>query len=104
MLLSVTANTSPLARVSSTSSLASTIEVDSGLSQMTSTPASRNALATGKMEMVGSDDHDGLDAVGPRRLARGHLAEVGVDAIGREAEIGAGGAGVVRHRRTKRRP
>ena len=39
--------------------------------------------------MVGSDDHDGFDAVGPRRLSRRHLAKVRVDAIGRKAEIGA---------------
>ena len=51
-------------------------------------------LGDGVMEMVGRDDHHCLDAVRPRRLARGHFAEVGIDAIGGKAEIGAGRAGV----------
>ena len=85
---------SPFARVSSTSSDASASVVDNGLSQMTSIPASRNALATGEVQMVRGDDDDGLYAVGTRGLAGRHFAIIRVTPVGRKPEIGARSARV----------
>ena len=48
------------------------------------------------MQMVGRHDDDRLDAVGPRRLGARHLAVVGIGAVGREADLGGRGGGVLR--------
>ena len=59
-------------------------------------PASRKAVATGACRWLGVTIDDRLDAVGPRRLGARHLAVVGIAAVGREADLGGRGGGVLR--------
>ena len=42
-----------------------------------------------RMQMVGRDDDDRLDAVGPGRLGPRHLAVIGIAAVGGEADVGS---------------
>ena len=49
-----------------------------------------------RVQVVRRDDDDRLDAVGPGRLGAGHLAPVGIGALGRDAELGGRGGGVLR--------
>ena len=80
---------SPFARVSSTSSDASASVVDSGLSQMTSIPASRKAFATGKCRWFGVTMTTASTPSGTRRLAGRHFAIVRVGPLRRKPKVGA---------------
>jgi hypothetical protein len=60
----------------------------SGLSQMTWMPRFRNSRASRIVHVVGRDDGHRLDAVFSRASRFGHLDEVAIGAVRREAEIG----------------
>jgi hypothetical protein len=79
---------SRLARVSSTSSVASASVVDSGLSQMTSIRFEER-FCDREMQVVRGDDDRGLYAVWARRLADSHFAIVRVGPLRRKTEVGA---------------
>ncbi len=49
-----------------------------------------------RVQVIGRDDHHGLDAVGPSRLGARHLAIVGLGAFGGDTDLGRGCRGVVR--------
>ena len=48
------------------------------------------------MQVIGGDNDHRLNAVGTCRLGLGHLAVVGIAALGRDADLGRGGGGIDR--------